>query len=605
MLLIAAGSLWLFLAAVPAFADGGPHVAASNSGVSTLTSDSCAGCHRAHTAKGEYLINQASEEALCLGCHGTATTGATTSVLDGIQYGLTSGLRGATVLGALRGGGFENARIGDAGRLQVGSSYKTKVTVAASGAAVNSAHIDMNGLLGNAHIAWGNGANNTGAGPSVTLSCVDCHNPHGNGQYRILNPVPAPVGVTNPVPVDINVLDQTADVIYTKVGHPFKQGDLVTVAGVTGLNGNYVVWSNPTGITLQLQTIAAGINAATAMDITGITFTSGTLTRTSAPVADSPMGTPDVNGIYPLKNYTVIQTKVTDQTVSNAGGTYFAADITTGNTTGDYWHRQVPWSEGTSANYTQDGPNGVPATVTANNQVAFNQQITAWCSGCHSRYFANQNANPGTDPGSSTNTARTFTLVTATDILTASGGSFSLGDVVTFAGTDTTPALSGNYYIVYSGTGNTIKVSATLGGTPVDFSAYVAQGTVVRLYPGAASQWYFPRKTTAGVNDSIFTYQHSTQSNRTCNVCHVAHGSNAAMTGTFSANYTQPNGVVSDDSRLLKIDNRGTCQGCHDPTSTWATANLGLYQGAASGYSGGSLVSGHTDLWSGGAPVLP
>ena len=56
MLLIAAASLWLFLAAVPALADGGPHVASVNSGVSSLTADSCAGCHRAHTAQGAMLL---------------------------------------------------------------------------------------------------------------------------------------------------------------------------------------------------------------------------------------------------------------------------------------------------------------------------------------------------------------------------------------------------------------------------------------------------------------------------------------------------------------------------------------------------------------------
>jgi predicted CXXCH cytochrome family protein len=612
MLLIAAGSLWLFLAAVPVFADGGPHVAASNSGVSTLTSDSCAGCHRAHTAQGKYLINQVSEEALCLSCHGTATAGATTSVLDGVQYvsGAQHGISG-TILGALRGGGFENARIGDPGRLGVtksgSASYVTKVTVAASGSPVNSAHIDMNGTLGNVHIAWGNGANNSGVGPSVTLSCVDCHNPHGNGQYRILKPVPAPVDVTNPVPVDIELIDQVNDVIYTKVGHPFKQGDLVTVAGVTGLNGDYVVWNSANGITLQLQTIANGIAAAAGMDITGITFTSGTLTRTSAPVADSPMGIPDANGVYPLKNYTVIQTKVTQAASYSGpawgGGTFFASQVngTYTNDKGDYWHRQVPWNAASGS--TQDGPNGRPATVTATNQVAFNQQYTAWCSGCHTRYFANQNANPGGLQGSSTFYDRVIGTFTGTTLtisntnlnpdplavaLTSSG--FSLGDVVTLASSN--PAVTNGFvvWVAPVATGDTtfnIQVSDTKGGAPVTFTA--ASGNITRVAPATASQWLYPRKTSAGNTDSIFTYQHSTQSNRTCNVCHVAHGSNAVMDGAFSSTYTRPDqrdtygSLGSSDSRLLKIDNRGTCQGCHDPTETWAKANQGVYIGAAGG----------------------
>ncbi len=75
-----------------------------------------------------------------------------------------------------------------------------------------------------------------------------------------------------------------------------------------------------------------------------------------------------------------------------------------------------------------------------------------------------------------------------------------------------------------------------------------------------------PYETDSG--DAIFTYRHPTRSNRTCNVCHVSHGSNATMDGTFSVNATYPDGTVSASSRLLKVDNRGTCQACHDPTGT-------------------------------------
>jgi len=76
-LLLAGGALWLLLAALPALADGGPHVSTINNGSLGINADSCAGCHRAHTAQGPYLINAADEEALCLTCHGTASTGST------------------------------------------------------------------------------------------------------------------------------------------------------------------------------------------------------------------------------------------------------------------------------------------------------------------------------------------------------------------------------------------------------------------------------------------------------------------------------------------------------------------------------------------------
>jgi hypothetical protein len=66
--------------------------------------------------------------------------------------------------------------------------------------------------------------------------------------------------------------------------------------------------------------------------------------------------------------------------------------------------------------------------------------------------------------------------------------------------------------------------------------------------------------------DAIFTYRHSNSSNKPCTTCHVAHGSNAQMGGQYSSNFTYPDGTPSGSSRLLKLDNRGTCQACHDPT---------------------------------------
>ena len=44
---------------------------------------------------------------------------------------------------------------------------------------------------GTSGTAWGNGALGTaGAGASIALTCGSCHNPHGNGQYRILSTHP-------------------------------------------------------------------------------------------------------------------------------------------------------------------------------------------------------------------------------------------------------------------------------------------------------------------------------------------------------------------------------------------------------------------------------
>ena len=85
--------------------------------------------------------------------------------------------------------------------------------------------------------------------------------------------------------------------------------------------------------------------------------------------------------------------------------------------------------------------------------------------------------------------------------------------------------------------------------------------------------------------DALFTYKHQTTGRTTCTTCHVAHGSSARMEGQFSltqpfpdgTSVTYPIGAASTgDSRLLKVDGRGTCQLCHDPTHT---VTPGTYSG--------------------------
>ena len=55
-----------------------------------------------------------------------------------------------------------------------------------------------------------------------------------------------------------------------------------------------------------------------------------------------------------------------------------------------------------------------------------------------------------------------------------------------------------------------------------------------------------------------------------CLTCHVSHGSNASMQGDVNTQYSKtdvkfPNGTVSGaDSFLLRVDNRGTCNMCHN-----------------------------------------
>jgi predicted CXXCH cytochrome family protein len=394
---------WLFTAAFPVLADGGPHVVSVNSGSgtgSTLTADSCAGCHRAHTAQGPLLINAPDEEALCFTCHSTTGTGATTDVVSGVQYKAPLSAqttapyaRTGSVLGALRSGGFVQARIASSTPARVfrsGSAANVwgKVSVGAP-QDVTSAHLNLteNGLTAPT-VAWGNGAISAtaNAGPTVSITCATCHNPHGNGQYRILNPVPDP--------------DATAGV-FVPVAAP---GASVTDAALPGAGD--------------------------------------------------------------ARNYTVIQGPGPSFLLS-------ASQVASSGTSGDYWHLRVPWN---SQGGNPDAPNGIPyETATA---LAFETEMTAWCSSCHTRYYS------------------------------------------------------------------------------------------VRSSPQQSG-------------DLIFKFRHQTV-DAACTTCHVAHGSNAQMPGNaalgtnFSGNFPYPaapgaTATTSGSSRLLKVDNRGTCQMCHDPTGTMDT----------------------------------
>lgn len=186
----------------PARADGGPHVPTSMKSGATgaMSVDRCAGCHRAHTAKATYLLRD-TQPALCYTCHGGSGSGASTDVQDGVQY--VGSERGTATVGALRGGGFDYALI-DSGNASKTMTYNATtgkwttsnklVPAATTGTATTSAH----SVDGAAVVAWGgSGASTSNAmGTQVGLRCGSCHDPHGNGNYRILRPIPQDSGVT-------------------------------------------------------------------------------------------------------------------------------------------------------------------------------------------------------------------------------------------------------------------------------------------------------------------------------------------------------------------------------------------------------------------------
>jgi len=198
LLLLGVGSALMFTmgGVGPAAADNGPHVStAVGAGQTALITNAgggrCAGCHRAHTAKAEFLL-KATQPALCYTCH--AGAGASTNVKDGVN---------AFTNAALRGGGFENAKIDGAGATKTMGTVPGAhgLPIASEGvpalpasAAVTSKHQIDGTTTGT---IWGNGAISATVNPGkagVTLECGSCHDPHGNGNYRILRPIPVDAG---------------------------------------------------------------------------------------------------------------------------------------------------------------------------------------------------------------------------------------------------------------------------------------------------------------------------------------------------------------------------------------------------------------------------
>ena len=169
-------------------ADGGPH------GGYTPTTDGCAGCHRAHTADAPSLLTVPVAQ-LCMSCHAAGTTGADTNVDLGIYMNRDSGGTLGDVGVGLKGGGFSEAIM------------DTSFAGSAAPSGTTSAHTHD----GTPGILWGNGAVDSGAGPAYNLECTDCHDPHGNGNYRILRAIPNESGgagaVVNDVAADYTVTD--------------------------------------------------------------------------------------------------------------------------------------------------------------------------------------------------------------------------------------------------------------------------------------------------------------------------------------------------------------------------------------------------------------
>ena len=251
LLLIGVGSALMFTmgGVGPAQADSNGAIHRSTAAIASETQlvsvggGRCAGCHRAHTAKAEKLLKQA-QPALCYTCHGGG--GSNLDVVNGMNDNAAP-----TAPRGLRGGGFEFALIDGAlasktmpatlDQYAHPASEQVPVKAALGATAVTSRH-QIDGLT--TGTMWGNGAiSDTVSAPlaagktGVKLECASCHDPHGNGNYRILKAVPndaatkAATGVAAVVVLPVNIPDALTKIYTTTNYWSVADGNVPTVTG--------------------------------------------------------------------------------------------------------------------------------------------------------------------------------------------------------------------------------------------------------------------------------------------------------------------------------------------------------------------------------------
>jgi hypothetical protein len=255
-------------------------------------------------------------------------------------------------------------------------------------------------------------------------------------------------------------------------------------------------------------------------------------------------------------------------------------------TTTNYWLVDDPYSA------TVAGPTGTL------NTSAFLGSISSWCAACHTRILTPSGgwaeALVKVNTGATSYTA-TFTGGSANFTVTSAMPTVAVGDTVAF--TTITPSNSpaanlvpgfgtNMLYRVYSVAGSVVTVGNPLGTsalkptTGYNGTATFVLGTdttkdgdftfrhrsdngTVSLQTGVTTRG---TPVTGGVPDmNVLGYN-----NPNCLTCHVAHGSNADMSGDsnsqFSKTVKDPAGNVpaGGSSYLLRVSNRGMCKMCHN-----------------------------------------
>ncbi len=119
---------------------------------------------------------------------------------------------------------------------------------------------------------------------------------------------------------------------------------------------------------------------------------------------------------------------------------------------------------------------------------------------------------------------------------------------------------------------STDDASSTDNGNMLNLSLFCARchTRIHSDYPGdtpgsdPAVNIYVARHKTTGDNVKTIANPSSADEYRPgCLTCHVAHGSSATATG-YAASVPWPDSSGNQDSALLRINNRGVCEACHE-----------------------------------------
>lgn len=372
---LALGALLVLALATTATADNGPH------GGFTATTDACAGCHRAHSAKdpaGFLLI--APVEEICLACHDGQ--GAYTNVVDGIWD--TSTHVGSTVNqgqpgAGLFGGGFTNAAMAHTWNGKDGYDDASTFPVPA---AVTSTH-NHNGV--DSGTTWGSGNINGTAG-GLVLECTSCHDPHGNAG-RVDN---TPQGKPTPsyrllrfTPNGSNGFEATTG----PTGGYWTVGNAASTAGITVVD---------TALTNKWYTVNNDIALDGTVAFYRSRWSDGQWTTWSSYVAG--------RGDYAGRNYVYQRPAavVTADGVVAAGTTSL---VTCKDAAGNL-PAYPSGGPGTGATFDGNPCGPVPGVLFNNGKVAANgtganagrAQLGYWCSTCHDRYLSGSGGR-STDSG--------------------------------------------------------------------------------------------------------------------------------------------------------------------------------------------------------------